>query len=284
MASTGLYVAVVATTVAGIAIGALVVVVLRPADPHPPPPPPQGPPEVFQQHAQPWSWPPPPRMQGMPMQAMSRPASHMGGPGHGQHGMRDAPPAYVPYGPQPAVSGRPLPMAQELEADQTQQLRRRFEAEFENTVPSMEDLVRVREENQAADLDVSPSDVLEMLSAGNVRFWTGQAARPELNAMQRRAEIWQSYPKVAIIGCSDSRVPIEIVFDLALGDVFSIRVAGARRVQLRRTLSTDPFFFFLLRSAGPRAPDALSRPGKVACAFRRIGPRRERPPVLLAFR
>ena len=44
--------------------------------------------------------------------------------------------------------------------------------------------------------------------------------------MERRAEIWQSYPKVAIIGCSDSRVPPEIIFDQGLGDLFVIRVAG----------------------------------------------------------
>jgi len=106
---------------------------------------------------------------------------------------------------------------------QTRRMQWQFEAEFENTVPSMEDLIRLREESDAAGLNVAPSEVLEMLSQGNVRFWTGQSRRPELNAMQRRAEIWQSYPKVAIIGCSDSRVPPEIIFDLGLGDVFVVR-------------------------------------------------------------
>ena len=100
------------------------------------------------------------------------------------------------------------------------------DAAFDPIVPSMEDLVRMREEAHAADLMRTPVDVLEDLARGNARFWTGQSRRPELNAMERRAEIWQSYPKVAIIGCSDSRVPPEIIFDQGLGDLFVIRVAG----------------------------------------------------------
>jgi len=149
----------------------------------------------------------------MPMQAMTAPCPV---PSY-------APAAsYLPYGS--PVSGTLLHVPEQEPARQQQQ--RQVDSEFENTVPSMEDLVRLRERNDAADLRVQPSEVLEMLSAGNTRFWTGNGSRPELNTMQRRAEIWQSYPKVAIIGCSDSRVPPEIIFDLALGDVFVIRVAG----------------------------------------------------------
>lgn len=283
--SSGFYVAVVATSVAGIAIGALVVIVFRPTDRPPPQPPQQGPPEVYQQHAPPQWQQPASRMQGMPMQAMSRPMNAMGGPGYGPHGQRGAPPAVMPHGAQHLVAGRPLPMAPEREADQAQRLGRQFEAEFENTVPSMEDLVRVREENEAPDLNVSPSDVLEMLSAGNVRFWTGQSSRPEINAMQRRAEIWQSYPKVAIIGCSDSRVPIEIVFDLALGDVFGIRVAGARAGRVCRNgvavalppLRPLPSLSIRLRSAGRGCTQS---PGKTTLDDAWPGPEGDRPQLL----
>jgi carbonic anhydrase len=48
----------------------------------------------------------------------------------------------------------------------------------------------------------------------------------QVSAFERRALIMQQYPSVAILGCSDSRVPIEIVFDQGLGDMFVIRVAG----------------------------------------------------------
>jgi carbonic anhydrase len=54
----------------------------------------------------------------------------------------------------------------------------------------------------------------------------GSATRPEVSAFERRALISLQYPSVAILGCSDSRVPIEIVFDHGLGDIFVIRVAG----------------------------------------------------------
>lgn len=54
----------------------------------------------------------------------------------------------------------------------------------------------------------------------------GAATRPEVSAFERRALINLQYPSVAILGCSDSRVPIEIVFDHGLGDIFVIRVAG----------------------------------------------------------
>ena len=72
----------------------------------------------------------------------------------------------------------------------------------------------------------TPEQVLAGLQKGNTRFWMGVAKRPELSAFERRALIANQYPSVAILGCSDSRVPIEIVFDQGLGDIFVIRVAG----------------------------------------------------------
>merc|ERR1712226_1692090 len=64
------------------------------------------------------------------------------------------------------------------------------------------------------------------MGRGNVRFWTGQATRPEKSAFERRALISKQFPSVAVLGCSDSRVPVEIVFDQGLGDMFVVRVAG----------------------------------------------------------
>lgn len=72
----------------------------------------------------------------------------------------------------------------------------------------------------------TPREVLAELQKGNARFWMGTAKRPEVSAFERRALIMAQYPVVAILGCSDSRVPIEIVFDQGLGDIFVIRVAG----------------------------------------------------------
>lgn len=91
---------------------------------------------------------------------------------------------------------------------------------------SMEDVI-TRNADVAMQLEqLEPREVLKRIQEGNARFWMGLAERPEMSAMERRALIMQQTPKVAILGCSDSRVPIEIVFDQGLGDVFAIRVAG----------------------------------------------------------
>mmetsp|Transcript_143142 Transcript_143142/g.457573 ORF Transcript_143142/g.457573 Transcript_143142/m.457573 type:complete len:203 (-) Transcript_143142:587-1195(-) len=72
----------------------------------------------------------------------------------------------------------------------------------------------------------SPHEVLAELQKGNTRFWTGRANRPEKSAFERRALISKQFPSVAVLGCSDSRVPTEMIFDQGLGDIFVIRVAG----------------------------------------------------------
>ena len=74
---------------------------------------------------------------------------------------------------------------------------------------------------------ISASDALERLREGNRRFVSdvrGSAARV---TQTRRIELAEGQEPFAIIlGCSDSRVPAEIVFDQGLGDLFVIRVAG----------------------------------------------------------
>jgi carbonic anhydrase len=73
----------------------------------------------------------------------------------------------------------------------------------------------------------SALEALERLRQGNHRFAavdSGQDLRP---AHVRRSELKSGqHPFAAILGCSDSRVPVEIVFDQGLGDLFVIRVAG----------------------------------------------------------
>jgi carbonic anhydrase len=74
---------------------------------------------------------------------------------------------------------------------------------------------------------ISARDALERLREGNRRFVSG-ALRSDMPASQtRRSELAAGQEPFAIIlGCSDSRVPAEIVFDQGLGDLFVIRVAG----------------------------------------------------------
>jgi carbonic anhydrase len=67
---------------------------------------------------------------------------------------------------------------------------------------------------------------LERLMAGNKRYVAAQQAHPH-EAPERRAELSDGqYPFAVILGCADSRVPPEVIFDQGLGDLFVIRVAG----------------------------------------------------------
>jgi carbonic anhydrase len=72
---------------------------------------------------------------------------------------------------------------------------------------------------------ISAREALQRLREGNHRFVSNTGSRATLHA--RRAELANGQQPFAIIlGCSDSRVPAEIVFDQGLGDLFVIRVAG----------------------------------------------------------
>jgi len=70
-------------------------------------------------------------------------------------------------------------------------------------------------------------EALERLREGNLRFASDQRDTEVLIHQPRRTELAKGQEPFAIVlGCSDSRVPAEIVFDQGLGDLFVIRVAG----------------------------------------------------------
>jgi carbonic anhydrase len=74
---------------------------------------------------------------------------------------------------------------------------------------------------------ISAREALERLREGNRRFVSDVRSRDALTNEARRRELVDGQaPFAAILGCSDSRVPVEIVFDQDLGDLFVIRVAG----------------------------------------------------------
>lgn len=74
---------------------------------------------------------------------------------------------------------------------------------------------------------ISARDALALLQDGNARFTSDGGNREAITGRSRRLELAASQaPFAAILGCSDSRVPVEIVFDQGLGDLFVIRVAG----------------------------------------------------------
>ena len=71
-----------------------------------------------------------------------------------------------------------------------------------------------------------PAEALERLMAGNARFVDGESRSPR-RGMARVEELAAGQtPFAAILGCADSRVPVEILFDEGFGDLFTVRVAG----------------------------------------------------------
>jgi carbonic anhydrase len=74
---------------------------------------------------------------------------------------------------------------------------------------------------------IPAAEALERLRAGNLRFVLERSRSGEGLSGSRRSEVAAGQQPFAIVlGCSDSRVPAEIVFDQGLGDLFVIRVAG----------------------------------------------------------
>lgn len=89
--------------------------------------------------------------------------------------------------------------------------------------PQERDLTQALTEETQASL--TPTNVIQLLKDGNERFLNGEAL--ERNFMEQVANTaGGQYPMAAVLGCIDSRVPHEIVFDKGVGDIFSARVAG----------------------------------------------------------
>ena len=74
---------------------------------------------------------------------------------------------------------------------------------------------------------VSAFKALDRLKHGNERFVSGKGVREiGVDHAQRMAQVVDQNPFAIVLGCSDSRVPAELVFDQGVGDLFVIRVAG----------------------------------------------------------
>lgn len=71
----------------------------------------------------------------------------------------------------------------------------------------------------------SPEQVLQILKDGHERFRTGKRLTRDL-ARQVDATAEGQHPLAAVLSCIDSRTPAELIFDLGMGDIFSVRVAG----------------------------------------------------------
>ena len=73
---------------------------------------------------------------------------------------------------------------------------------------------------------ISAAGALDRLRAGNARFANGRPEQAPLTPARRAGLAVGQRPLAVVLGCSDSRVPPEIVFDQGVGDLFVVRVAG----------------------------------------------------------
>ncbi len=71
----------------------------------------------------------------------------------------------------------------------------------------------------------SPEQAIQMLKDGNARFLAGKTVNCDLKLQVKESSQQQS-PFAVIVGCIDSRVPPELVFDQQIGDIFAARIAG----------------------------------------------------------
>ena len=73
---------------------------------------------------------------------------------------------------------------------------------------------------------VTPGDALARLKQGNQRFVSGLSRHAHESASLRHQLVSGQHPFAIVLGCSDSRVPVELIFDQGFGDLFVIRIAG----------------------------------------------------------
>lgn len=83
-------------------------------------------------------------------------------------------------------------------------------------------MITQTKETQSA---LTPQSALEILKAGNKRFVASTGVQRNYLDQVKTTSTGQ-YPMAVVLGCIDSRVPVEIVFDQGVGDIFSARVAG----------------------------------------------------------
>jgi carbonic anhydrase len=90
----------------------------------------------------------------------------------------------------------------------------------------MNQFARAADPNHPDQPSVAPAEAISKLKEGNGRYTSGNLQHPG-QTTERRTELAKTqHPFAAIVSCSDSRVPPEIVFDQGLGDLFVVRVAG----------------------------------------------------------
>jgi carbonic anhydrase len=79
---------------------------------------------------------------------------------------------------------------------------------------------------EANKTDLTPDEAFNLLLEGNKRFISNKRLHPHQDFARIREVAKDQFPFAAILSCADSRIPVEIIFDQGLGDIFVVRDAG----------------------------------------------------------
>lgn len=97
---------------------------------------------------------------------------------------------------------------------------------FKNKYQRLEDQIQyIDYSNREMQESLTPQRIIDILKEGNERFRNGTPLTRDLSRLLNATATGQ-FPMAVVLSCIDSRTPAEIVFDLGLGDVFSVRIAG----------------------------------------------------------
>ena len=99
-------------------------------------------------------------------------------------------------------------------------------AGFKDKYPRLEDRIQfMNYSSREVQSGLTPERVLEIFKEGNKRFREGRHLTRDIGRLVDATSAGQ-FPMAVVLSCIDSRTPAELVFDLSLGDVFSVRIAG----------------------------------------------------------
>lgn len=97
---------------------------------------------------------------------------------------------------------------------------------FKDKYPQLEDRIQyVDFTTRELQAILTPEQVLEILKEGNLRFREGVRLTRNL---ERQLDVTSTgqFPMAVVLSCIDSRAPVELIFDLSIGDIFTVRIAG----------------------------------------------------------
>lgn len=99
-------------------------------------------------------------------------------------------------------------------------------AGFKDKYPGVQDSIQFQDySSREVQRNITPEQVLEIFKEGNARFREGRQLTRDIGRLVDATSTGQ-FPMAVVLSCIDSRTPAELVFDLSLGDVFSVRIAG----------------------------------------------------------